>query len=743
MADAKQDKKQDKSNPSSEGFGFKQSPLGFDKNEVNLYINKLKKQMREQEQAFEERLSNMRKNLEDAHDEQNAAKAAAKDSVQAAPTIVGNTDADVIKAVNEAKAEAKKESDAKIMELRKQVLDERRNVAKLDKDCAMAQMSEKKIREEYAKLKEKYIAAKKAGGGGKAVVTSNADEILDEACKMAEKIMENANAYAKASVESVNAYKAKVEAELKARSEKLAAAKKQLDDQSAKNASEAETAQKNMKEIADKIAAVTSQLGSFAASFDSVNSQISAVTSQIDSVTGQFGSVTAQINEATSTIEGVTKQFGTVSKQINEATATFDGVTKQFGTVTQQINAATEAIGGVSKEFESVSGKLTAAKDSFGSASEAIGGVSKEFENVSGKLTAAKDSFGSVSDSLTKAKDSFGSVTKTVTETKESISGIKTHAAEAVGLTASTKPSVADASTLTSVSAAIAEATSAITAELTLPEFKPGFDKNAIEELKKKLKVETTYEGGENVEDDDLDDDILSTIEIETPAETPMPSEEELMADLPDVEPEPEKKHEPKAEPAPKKQEKKSKPAENDLSDFLITPTTDDSGSTPLVNTKGVGAIDDFSLDNEPEPVGGDFSLTPNDLSVSPDKGMDLGEDIFDMAMSPIDADDNTLHNMMAEQKAKDEEGDFMLTPAEIDDEYKHGGANMKDDFGEFADLFAAGSAETSAPAGKKKPAAFRQNNSLSSDDPFNFGTEGSGDDTDMSSDSDFSDFLL
>ena len=38
------------------------------------------------------------------------------------------------------------------------------------------------------------IAAKKSGGGGKAVVTSNADEVLDEACKMAEEIMESANA---------------------------------------------------------------------------------------------------------------------------------------------------------------------------------------------------------------------------------------------------------------------------------------------------------------------------------------------------------------------------------------------------------------------------------------------------------------------------------------------------------------------------------------------------------------------
>ena len=244
MADAKKDNKQEKNNASSEGFGFKQSPLGFDKNEVNLYINKLKKQMKEQEQEYEKRIENMRKNLEDAHDENNAAKAAA--AAPAAPVIMGNTDADVKKAVDEAV----KGYESKIMDLRKQVLDERRNVAKLDKDCAMAQMSEKKVREEYAKLKDKYVAAKKTGGGGKAVVTSNADEVLEEACKLAEEIMESANAYAKASVESVNAYKEKVEAELKARSEKLEAAKKQLDEQTAKAAAENETAKNSMKEIA-------------------------------------------------------------------------------------------------------------------------------------------------------------------------------------------------------------------------------------------------------------------------------------------------------------------------------------------------------------------------------------------------------------------------------------------------------------------------------------------------------------
>ncbi len=707
MADAKKDK-QEKNNPSSEGFGFKQSPLGFDKNEVNLYINKLKKQMKEQEQEYEARINNMRKNLEDAHDENNAAKAAA----QTAPTVIGNTDADVKKAVDEAV----KEANAKIMDLRKQILDERRNVAKMDKDCAMAQMSEKKVREEYAKLKEKYNNVKKSAGGGKAVVTSNADEVLAEACKMAEEVMESANAYAKASVESVNAYKAKVEAELKARSEKLEAAKKQLDEQTAKAAAENENAKKSMKEIAEKIAAVTGQLGTFAASFDAVNTQITAVTGQIDAVTGQFGTVTQQINDATAAIDGVSKQFDDVSKQMNTAVESISGITQTMST-----------------------------------AAESISGVTQQFADVSGKLTGAKDSFTSVSDTLEKAKTSFADVTKTVADTKSGIDGIKTSADEAEKLTAgSASAGGADASALTSVGEAIAAATGAITAELALPEFKASFDKAKLDELKNKLKIETTYEGGEAFDDDDDEDDILSSIEIDDVPAAPAPSDDELMADLPELEPvaapaAEEKPAEKKAE-APKA-ESKPKKIDDDLSDFMITPTTDDddmSSGMPLINTKGVGAIDDFTLDTAPEDLGPDFDLAPNDLTAAPDKGMDLGEDIFNMAINPVDANDDTLNKMMAEKKVADEMGDFELTPAEIKDEYKPSspayGAN--DDFGEFADLFAAGSAETTAPAEKKKPAAFRQSGQ-DSDDPFNFGMDGGMDDTDMSADSDLSDLLL
>ena len=79
MADAKQDKNKDKKEPNSEGFGFKTAMGGFDKNEVNLYINKLKKQMKEQEIEFERRIANLQTNLEDAHKESAQAKNAQKE----------------------------------------------------------------------------------------------------------------------------------------------------------------------------------------------------------------------------------------------------------------------------------------------------------------------------------------------------------------------------------------------------------------------------------------------------------------------------------------------------------------------------------------------------------------------------------------------------------------------------------------------------------------------------------------
>ena len=179
MADSKQDKSKQGKDTSSEGFGFKQSPLGFDKNEVNLYINKLKKQMKEQQLEFETRLSNLQINLEAAQKETNEAKNAKRAAEQVAATasapVIQDSSEETKKVIEDLKAE----SDKKIMELRKLVLDERRNVAKLDKDCATAQMSEKKLRAEFEKLKEKYRNAKKSAAGGKAITTTNADEIID------------------------------------------------------------------------------------------------------------------------------------------------------------------------------------------------------------------------------------------------------------------------------------------------------------------------------------------------------------------------------------------------------------------------------------------------------------------------------------------------------------------------------------------------------------------------------------
>ena len=78
MADAKKGKQGGDS--SSEGFGFKQSPLGFDKNEVNLYINKLKKQMKEMEIDCETKVKSLEASLATAKRESNEAKAAAREA---------------------------------------------------------------------------------------------------------------------------------------------------------------------------------------------------------------------------------------------------------------------------------------------------------------------------------------------------------------------------------------------------------------------------------------------------------------------------------------------------------------------------------------------------------------------------------------------------------------------------------------------------------------------------------------
>lgn len=683
MSEAKQNKNQQEKSSSSEGFGFKQSPLGFDKNEVNLYINKLKKQMKEQQQEYEERLSNMRKNLEDAHDESNAAKAAAKTAqaaVDPAAIAAANKDKADLAETQKLVEEMKKANEAKVLELRKLVLDERRNVAKLDKECAMAQMSEKKVREEYAKLKEKYISIKKSGGGAKAVFNSNADEVIEEACKIAKEIISEAKDYAKKAADEINSYKAKVESELKARSEKLAEAKKNLDEQRSKAEVENVAAKESMKKIAEKIAAVTSQLGSFAGSFDAVNAQIAEVTGKINDVTGSFGSVSKSINDAAEKIDSFAQQF--------------DGVKQQ------------------------------------------LSGAKTEFAGISGSLEAAKSS--------------FETVTKSVEETKSGIDALRTGAEEATKLTSA--PADSDTAALGAASGAIDAASADINIEIKLPELDESkFDESRFEALKNKLKVETTYEGGE-ADDDEEDDDIISSLEIEDVPVQDEPTDEELMADIQHLAPEeattpaevPAAEETPDPGVAPvKKEEPKAEPTD-DFESLFVAPSADDdmSASIPLVNTAGVGAIDGFTLEQKPDTTP-DFDLAPNDLTATPDKGSDLGEDIFDMAINPVDSDDDMLNEMLASKAAQEAMDDFMLTPSSGAAEEKAEKAAASDDFGEFADLFAAGSTQTTAETPKKKPAAFRQPPANKSDDMWSFGSENSGDDNDMSSDSDLSDLLL
>lgn len=686
MADAKKGSKQSGSESNSEGFGFKQSPLGFDKNEVNLYINKLKKQMKEQEIEFETKIKSLETNLATAKRESNEAKAAQREAeylaqnaaaeggaapVQAAPSE------DTKKLIEELKAE----SDSKIMELRKLVLDERRNVAKLDKACATAQMSEKKVREEYDKLKAKYLNLKKAGKGGKSVTTTNAAELLDEAASYADEMISAAKAYSEGTVSAVNKYKADIEKELKERSEKLASAKKKVDEQAKKAEEQSASAEAQMKAVAEKIAALTGIFDSFAGQLDAVNSQV--------------GKVNDSISTVTQSITTVTDSFGTVTKQISDAAQQLDGFAGSFEAAKNDIDGMTKLVSDAKGNIDGVKGSIDNAKKDVASAKEAVEGQ---------------------------------------------------------------KAMAIDASELTSAAADLSVDFSAVSASLTLPEFdSKKFDKSRLEELKNKLKIETKYEDADseaNSDDEEfLDDgDIISSIEVDA---APMPSDDDLMTDMPDVIEAPEVDEPAPAEEAPAPVEEAapvdhSKPANqemaemsSDFEDFFVTaPST-----TPLENRAGVGAIDNFTLDKEPEPVGlSDFIIEPNDMTEKPEKGADLGEDIFDMAINPVGADDDTLNNMMAEAEAAANAGDFELTPANINKSNDDSSADdLSSDFGEFADLFAAGSSETTAPVEKKGMAPFRKPVS-DDDDLFNFGSDSKGDDSDLSADStlsEISDLLI
>lgn len=733
MADSKQDKSKQGKDTSSEGFGFKQSPLGFDKNEVNLYINKLKKQMKEQQLEFETRLSNLQINLEAAQKETNEAKNAKRAAEQAAATasapVIQDSSDETKKVIEDLKAE----SDKKIMELRKLVLDERRNVAKLDKDCATAQMSEKKLRAEFEKLKEKYRNAKKSAAGGKAVTTTNADEIIDEAGAYAKEIIEAAKKFSLETTEAVNKYKAEVEKQIKERTDKLTDAKKKLEERVKKAEEEKAAAQAQTKEIAEKFAALVGVFDSFAGQFDNVNSQIEKVTSQIESVTGRFGSITSAVSDAAKQIGSVTGKFGEITSVVNDA----------------------------AKQIDSVSGK-------FGELTSVVSDAAKQIDSASAEI----DQFGK---SLDDAKADMSGITAAVDSAKNEIGGGRSSIEEASALAGKGGASV-DLTGIAAIGSEIEAAASAITAELKLPTLDESkFSDARLEEIKKKLKVETTYEGAEGTdeEEDEFEDtDIISSIQIDSePA--PVPSDDDLMADTPDVITAPvleaaapkaeenkteemkpkEEKNAPEAKAEQKKPASKAdedKPEmDSSFEDFFITTPKNDgeddmSSAIPLINSEGVGAIDDFSLDTAPEPVGGDFEIAPNDLTAAPDKGADLGEDIFDMAINPVGADDDTLSKMMSEAEAAEKAADFELTPSNIDMNSKgEDKPDMSSDFGEFADLFAAGSAETTAPAPKKEKPPFRQPASNSGDDLWSFGSDGKSDDSDLSSDSDLSDLLL
>lgn len=729
MADQKKDAKQGKES-SSEGFGFKQSPLGFDKNEVNLYINKLKKQMREQEQEFNQRLSNLQKNIEDVTKEANEAKNAARNAGTPAPVepkvIVKDNSAETKKLLDDMKAE----SDKKIMDLRKLVLDERRKVAKFDKDCAMAQMSERKVREEYEKLKEKYLSAKKNASGGKAVTTTNADEVFAEAEKYAEELVAAAKSYSDSAVKAVNDYKAAVEAELADREKKLAALKTKLDEEVKKAEADKAAAEAQMKSVAEKISAVTSLFDSFAGQFDSVNEQIGKVTSQIDSVTGQFGTITKQFSGAAEQISSVSKQFSGAAEQITAVSNKINDTTAQINAVATQISETTGQIDGISKQITDTTGQIEATTKQIDEASKQMDGFSKTLEGT---------------------KSDISGLSQVVTDTKNSIGGVKSDVENAKKLADEAKPAAVNADGITAIGTELAGITGAIKATLSLPALDSSkFSTAKFAELKKKFKVETTYEGGDASEDEDeefLSDDIISSIEVEAPE---VPSDEELSSDIPDVIETPAV-----SEAAAPVEIKASEPEKNvekpvasdDFEDFFISSGSGDdmTSSVPLVNTSGVGAVDDFSLDTPADDMADvpDFDLEPNDLTATPDKGSDLGEDIFDMAITPVGADDDTLATMMADAAAAEAAGDFELTPANISSDTKTTAASSKDDFGEFADLFAAGSAETTAPAKKKEKAPFRQPQNTS-DDMWNFGSDDSSDNgSDLSADSDLSEFLL
>ena len=772
MADAKQDKTKEKKEPNSEGAGFKTVMGGFDKNEVNLYINKLKKQMKEQQQEFERRINNLQTNLEDANREAALAKnnpAAAAAEKNPLPIVKDNSEE-----YKKIIADMKAESDKKIMDLRKSVLDERRNVAKFDKEAAMAKMSEKKVREEYDKLKEKYLELKKKSVGTvvqqKAVTTHNADEVMEEAGSFAKELIAAAKSYADETVRAADKYKAEVEAELRERADKLEDIRKRLDEQIKKTDQEQADSAAKVKEISDKIGSVTALFDSFAAQFNSVNSQISGVTGKIDKISKQFSETTGQISTVAKQISETTSQIGTVSRQINETTSQIDSFSKTINETTSQItgfaksiNETTDKINEASKQMSATTEQISETSKAMNETSGLIAEASKKMNETSGQITEASKQMEGFTDSFSSAKSDIEGITKLVDGAKLGVVGAQTEV-KAAQNAAKVTASAADLSPISRIAAELEDAAGSLKAKLILPKLDESrFSPARFDEIKKKLRIETTYEEGDTVhseleEDDDefTDSDIISTLESDGPS-VDIPSDDDLMSDVPDVitapvydEPEPAKKPEHQKAAAsqdvkPAKPDKADRPGlDSDFEDFFMTDPKDDdmSGEMPLINMEGVGVVEDFSLDAAPEDTGADFDIEPIDKTAKPEMGDELGAEIFDLAIDPDSKEDNTLADMMADAKAAETAANKDLTPAELNfDEDDTLPITAADDFGEFADLFAAGSSQTEIKTDHShdKPAFKKSSNS---DDPWSFGEMG-GDDSDLSSDADFSDFII
>ncbi len=172
------------------GEGFKQAAFGgFDKNEVNAYINNLSK-----------KISSLEADLQSKDDEIRAARASADEA-------------------NKKLSDSAAESQAKIEELNKQLLEERHNVINLKKEADILKAKLSKAEKTASSLSS---AAQKAGNTAKA--NADAKLIMDRANAEIKAKCDRASAEIKAWIEKANADVRnrvdKANAELKIRAEK-------------------------------------------------------------------------------------------------------------------------------------------------------------------------------------------------------------------------------------------------------------------------------------------------------------------------------------------------------------------------------------------------------------------------------------------------------------------------------------------------------------------------------------------